>query len=117
MAEDDLQGLREVLGDVIDITAVLAFECIFQVRCLHMDRIPVRGEAGTDDALAVQCLGNDAEETLNQRPATDADAVAKVAIALPTGRIVVADLSGPPRDGLPRNMPAQYALLQLLPHC
>ena len=82
-----------MLGDIVNITAVLPPERIFQIRGLHMDRIPVRGEAGTDDTRAVQCLGNNTEESLNQRPAADADTVAEVTIALPSGRIVVADLS------------------------
>ena len=93
LPEDDLQRARETLRHNDPHLGALALILIVEIGSLDTGMLPRRRETGADDALAIERLGNDAEESLNQRTAADADTVAEITIALPSGSVVVADLS------------------------
>ena len=93
LAEDYLEGLTEVLGNLIAASSVLAPVLIFYIGSLDTDTIPLCRKTRTDDALAVKRLGNDTKESLYQCAATDTDTIAEVTITLTTGCVVLADLS------------------------
>ena len=61
LAEDDAEGTTEILGDLVTVGVALARELIFQIGGLDGGFCPLVGETRTDDALAVEGLGYNAE--------------------------------------------------------
>ena len=92
LTDNDLQWLTEMLGNLVSLHPTLTRVRIRKVGRLDGHAIPPCREVGTDDALSVERLRDDAKESLNERTAGDADTVAEVAIALATGSIVLTDL-------------------------
>ena len=93
LAYYDLERCCEVLRNLQTSHTVFAGVLIVEIRGFNSHMLPLRRKSRTDDALAVEGLGDDAEEALDERATADADAIAKVAIALATGGIVMADLA------------------------
>ena len=93
LTDDNLLGLGKVLSHLVNRLVALTLVLIIYIRCADGCRIPRLREAGTDDTTPLESVRQNAEKPLNKRACRYTDAVAKVAIALTTGSIILADLS------------------------
>ena len=74
-------------------SAVLSRELIIQIGRMNATAVPFLGKARTENALSVERLRNDSKEPLQQGSRRDADAIAKIPVALSTCRIIMTHLS------------------------
>ena len=78
---------------MVDITITLAFIGEAEIWCAYACLVPFFGEGRFEDALSVERVGSDAEESVDNRTARDAEVVAEVTVCLVALAVVETDLS------------------------